>query len=356
MPQAVLDAVADHLALEAAVGGYEAKRRRADELAAVYDACAALIGAEAGEIALLENATRAWDAAFYALPLRRRRPDPDGSRRVRLELPRVPAAAPHAGCRGGRRRRRRARPDRRRRPARRDRRAHPPDRAHPRADERRPRESGRGGRRRRARGRRDVPPRRLPVRGPAAARRGRARLRRALQHRPEVPARAARHRLPVRTAGSRGPARTARRRRPLRAVDGARRLRAGARRAPVRDVGDELREPARARRRGADGARHRRRPDVGLRSRAGRRAADAAVLRARRRGARQGRRAWRDRDVHARWRRTERAPPAARGARHRRLRLGARRHPPRRRPSGGCRRWCGRRCITSRRPTRSRSS
>jgi selenocysteine lyase/cysteine desulfurase len=69
MPQTVLDAVTGHLALEAAVGGYEAKRRRADELAAVYDACAAVIGAGRDEIALLENATRAWDAAFYALPL-----------------------------------------------------------------------------------------------------------------------------------------------------------------------------------------------------------------------------------------------------------------------------------------------
>ncbi len=69
MPQAVLDAVTGHLALEASVGGYEAKRRRADELAAVYDACAAAVGAAPDEIALLENATRAWDAAFYALPL-----------------------------------------------------------------------------------------------------------------------------------------------------------------------------------------------------------------------------------------------------------------------------------------------
>jgi selenocysteine lyase/cysteine desulfurase len=69
MPQAVIDAVTGHLALEASVGGYEAKRRRADELAGVYDACAALVGAGDGEIALLENATRAWDAAFYALPL-----------------------------------------------------------------------------------------------------------------------------------------------------------------------------------------------------------------------------------------------------------------------------------------------
>jgi selenocysteine lyase/cysteine desulfurase len=69
MPQAVIDAVADHLALEASIGGYEAKRRRAAELDAVYDACAALVGAGEGEIALLENATRAWDAAFYALPL-----------------------------------------------------------------------------------------------------------------------------------------------------------------------------------------------------------------------------------------------------------------------------------------------
>jgi selenocysteine lyase/cysteine desulfurase len=69
MPQAVLDAITGHLALEGAVGGYEAKRRRAGELDAVYAACGELVGAEADEIALLENATRAWDAAFYALPL-----------------------------------------------------------------------------------------------------------------------------------------------------------------------------------------------------------------------------------------------------------------------------------------------
>jgi len=69
MPQAVIDAVSAHLGLEAAIGGYEAKRRRAAELQAVYDACGALVGAGDGEIALLENATRAWDAAFYALPL-----------------------------------------------------------------------------------------------------------------------------------------------------------------------------------------------------------------------------------------------------------------------------------------------
>ena len=69
-PRPVLDAVTGHLAREAAIGGYEAAGEAAERLADVYDAVATLIGAGADEIAVAENATRAWDVAFYSVPLR----------------------------------------------------------------------------------------------------------------------------------------------------------------------------------------------------------------------------------------------------------------------------------------------
>ncbi len=62
-----LDATLDHLRLEAEIGGYEAADRARPVLDGFYPSIATLIGAEPGEIAYVENATRAWDLAFYSL-------------------------------------------------------------------------------------------------------------------------------------------------------------------------------------------------------------------------------------------------------------------------------------------------
>ena len=70
MPRPVLDATVGHLQLEAQIGGYEAAEQARDAVEHVYDAAALLIGCRREEIAIVENATRAWDMAFYAIPFR----------------------------------------------------------------------------------------------------------------------------------------------------------------------------------------------------------------------------------------------------------------------------------------------
>jgi selenocysteine lyase/cysteine desulfurase len=65
----VTEAVADHLAREQEIGGYEAEAEAAEAVASFYTGFADLLGADPSEIAYVENATRAWDMAFYGLPL-----------------------------------------------------------------------------------------------------------------------------------------------------------------------------------------------------------------------------------------------------------------------------------------------
>jgi cysteine desulfurase/selenocysteine lyase len=66
-PAVVVDTVVQYLVEEARTGGYELADRRQDDLAAVYRSVAGVVGAHEDEIALVDNATRAWDMAFYSL-------------------------------------------------------------------------------------------------------------------------------------------------------------------------------------------------------------------------------------------------------------------------------------------------
>ena len=67
-PAPVLDTMIDHLRREAQIGGYEAANEATERVEAVYSSLAALISADASQIAVIESATRAWDMAVYGYP------------------------------------------------------------------------------------------------------------------------------------------------------------------------------------------------------------------------------------------------------------------------------------------------
>lgn len=71
MPAPVIAAMKQHIDLESDIGGYAAADRESDRLDAVYGSVARLLNATPDEIALVENATVAWQMAFYALPFRK---------------------------------------------------------------------------------------------------------------------------------------------------------------------------------------------------------------------------------------------------------------------------------------------
>ncbi|NVK34976.1 MAG: aminotransferase class V-fold PLP-dependent enzyme [Rhodobacteraceae bacterium] len=66
----VLQAVKDHLDLEAQIGGYEAHDKAMQAYSNFYTSVAKLVNAVPSEIAYIENATRAWDMAFYSIPFK----------------------------------------------------------------------------------------------------------------------------------------------------------------------------------------------------------------------------------------------------------------------------------------------
>jgi cysteine desulfurase / selenocysteine lyase len=69
-PLPVIDAVVDYLRHEAEVGGYEAEEHAHEAIDAIYRSIATMLHARPHEIALVESATTAWNAAFHAMTFR----------------------------------------------------------------------------------------------------------------------------------------------------------------------------------------------------------------------------------------------------------------------------------------------
>jgi cysteine desulfurase/selenocysteine lyase len=70
MPIPVVEAMKRHIDLETEIGGYAAAELESGRLGSIYGSVARLVNAAPDEIALTENATVAWQMAFYALRFR----------------------------------------------------------------------------------------------------------------------------------------------------------------------------------------------------------------------------------------------------------------------------------------------
>jgi selenocysteine lyase/cysteine desulfurase len=69
MSTATLEAMRAHLDLEAEIGGYEAAGAAREAVQSTYDGLAQLVGGRRDQVALFDNSTHAWNAAFYSVPL-----------------------------------------------------------------------------------------------------------------------------------------------------------------------------------------------------------------------------------------------------------------------------------------------
>jgi selenocysteine lyase/cysteine desulfurase len=64
MSRSTLEAMTTHLRLEAEIGGYEAAAQAQEQIDVTYAALAQLVGGRSDEVALFDNSTHAWNAAF----------------------------------------------------------------------------------------------------------------------------------------------------------------------------------------------------------------------------------------------------------------------------------------------------
>lgn len=67
MPTPVIEAITDHLDLEASIGGYEAADEAAPAIESAYEAVATLIGTSSDRIAMTEHATASYVAALSSI-------------------------------------------------------------------------------------------------------------------------------------------------------------------------------------------------------------------------------------------------------------------------------------------------
>ena len=70
MPSPVSKALHSYLESEEHIGGYETEALYSDSLNRVYSSAGKLLNCSADEIAYVENATRAWQLAFYSIKIK----------------------------------------------------------------------------------------------------------------------------------------------------------------------------------------------------------------------------------------------------------------------------------------------